>query len=49
MDPDGFTERATAFFPKAKDWPPPERQPTITPEDMVKPDTKKAPPLSKNN
>ena len=32
------------FFPKAKDWPPPERQPTITSEDMVKPEPKKVPP-----
>lgn len=44
MDPDGFAERSAAFFPKAKDWPPPERQPTITSEDMVKPEPKKVPP-----
>jgi hypothetical protein len=44
MDPDGFAERSAKFFPKAKDWPPPERQPTITPEEMIK----KRPPLPKN-
>jgi len=44
MDPDGFAERSAKFFPKAKDWPPPERQPTITPEEMVKTVPKKIPP-----
>ncbi len=47
MDPDTFSERAASFFPKAKDWPPPERQPSITPEEMVKSEPKKtAPPAS---
>lgn len=44
MDPDGFAERSSKFFPKSKDWPPPERQPTITPEEMVKTVPKKDPP-----
>jgi hypothetical protein len=40
MDED-FFERAEKFFPKAKDWPPPERRKTITPEEMVAPKKKK--------
>jgi hypothetical protein len=35
MDPDEFDRRAAKFFPKAKDWPPPERQRTITPEEAI--------------
>lgn len=30
-------ERAARFFPKAKDWPPAERQKTISSVDMVAP------------
>jgi hypothetical protein len=36
MDPDEFARRAADFFPKMKDWPPPERQRTITAEEIVR-------------
>ena len=48
MDPDTFSERAASFFPKAKDWPPPERQPSITPEEMVKSEPRKTDPPPQN-
>jgi len=49
MDIDGFSKRASNFFPKAKDWPPPERQVVVTPEEMVKSDNRKTVPPRKNN
>jgi len=36
MDPEEFDRRAAKFFPKMKDWPPPDRQRVITPEEMVR-------------
>jgi hypothetical protein len=36
-----LSERAAKFFPKAKDWPPPERRKTITAAEMVAPKKKK--------
>jgi hypothetical protein len=36
-----FSERAAKFFPKAKDWPPPERQKTVSAAEMVAPRKKK--------
>jgi hypothetical protein len=36
-----FSERAAKFFPKAIDWPPPERRRTITAAEMVAPKKKK--------
>jgi hypothetical protein len=36
-----FSERAAKFFPKAKDWPPPERRKTISAAEMVAPKNKK--------
>ena len=36
-----FSERAAKFFPKAKDWPPPERRKTISAAEMVAPKKKK--------
>jgi len=35
-----FSERAAKFFPKAKDWPPPERRKTISAAEMVAPKKK---------
>jgi hypothetical protein len=37
MSPEEFAEKAAKFFPKAKDWPPPGQQRTITPEEAVSP------------
>ena len=36
-----FSERAAKFFPKAKDWPPPERQRTVSIAEMIAPSSKK--------
>jgi hypothetical protein len=36
-----FSERAAKFFPKAKDWPPPERRRTISIAEMIAPSSKK--------
>ena len=36
MDAEKLSEKTTKFFPRAKDWPPPERQKTISSHDMVK-------------
>jgi hypothetical protein len=36
-----FSERAAKFFPKAKDWPPPERRKTISAAEMIAPKKKK--------
>ena len=36
-----LSERAAKFFPKAKDWPPPERRKTISAAEMVAPKKKK--------
>ena len=38
---DDLSERAAKFFPKAKDWPPPERQKTVSAAEMVAPKKKK--------
>ena len=38
---DDLSERAAKFFPKAIDWPPPERRRTITAAEMVAPSSKK--------
>jgi len=35
MDEEKLAEKAAKFFPKAKDWPPPDQQKTISPIDMV--------------
>jgi hypothetical protein len=36
-----FSERAAKFFPKAKDWPPPERRRTVSIAEMIAPSSKK--------
>jgi hypothetical protein len=36
-----LSERAAKFFPKAKDWPPPERQRNVSIAEMVAPKKKK--------
>ena len=36
-----FSERAAKFFPKSKDWPPPERQRTVSIAEMIAPSSKK--------
>ena len=36
-----LSERAAKFFPKAKDWPPPERQRTVSIAEMIAPSSKK--------
>lgn len=42
MDAD-FFERAAKFFPKLEDYPPPERQRTVSIEEMLGPRYKKPP------
>jgi hypothetical protein len=36
-----FSERAAKFFPKSTDWPPPERQRTVSIAEMIAPSSKK--------
>jgi len=36
-----LSERAAKFFPKAKDWPPPDRQRTVSIDEMIAPKKKK--------
>jgi len=36
-----FSERAAKFFPKSTDWPPPERQRTVSIAEMIAPKKKK--------
>jgi len=36
-----LSERAAKFFPKAKDWPPPDRQRTVSIAEMIAPSSKK--------
>jgi len=36
-----LSERAAKFFPKAKDWPPPERRRTVSIAEMIAPSSKK--------
>ena len=38
---DDLSERAAKFFPKAKDWPPPDRQRTVSIAEMIAPSSKK--------